>query len=370
MSDADTADTVLGEENGGGEMPNPLLFTVQHWLTRQLPPPDFLLGDLLSTTSRVMLIGPTGIGKSNFGLGISFAIASGTSFLRWKARRSARVLYIDGEMSNRLIKDRVQQAVDRHGHMPETLWIVTREDFPDMPPLNDEKGEGKEFIERLVGQLGGVDLIVFDNIQALVAGSLKEDVTWAPVLPWIRKLTAMKIGQVWLHHTGHATDRGYGDKAREWQFDVVALMKALQTPTPGRLLEFRLEFTKARERSPDNRTEFELVNIWIDEHGAWQATTSPAKTDRNRKRGLTAEYLKALDHLSDAMAEHGEFVTANGIPPETRVVHLNHWRDRLKLRGLHEDGNAGKQWFYRVRKALIAQERIVIDGLYVWPLKP
>jgi hypothetical protein len=65
-------------------------------------------------------------------------------------------------------------------------------------------------------------------------------------------LTAMKIGQLWMHHTGHATDRGYGDKSREWQFDTVALMKAPDPPTPGRLLEFRLEFTKARERGGDD----------------------------------------------------------------------------------------------------------------------
>jgi hypothetical protein len=62
-----------------GQMPpDPSTFTAEYWLSRDLPQPDYLLGDLVTTTSRVLLIGPTGIGKTNLGLAIALAMAAGS----------------------------------------------------------------------------------------------------------------------------------------------------------------------------------------------------------------------------------------------------------------------------------------------------
>ena len=78
------------------------------WLERDLPSPDFLLGYWLSTTSRVLFNGPTGIGKSNLVLALGGHCAAGRDFLHWRAHRPARVLFIDGEMSRRLLKRRAE----------------------------------------------------------------------------------------------------------------------------------------------------------------------------------------------------------------------------------------------------------------------
>src|SRR6185437_10608010 len=66
--------------------------TVNEWLECDLQPLDRLLGDLLSTTSRVMIVGPTGLGKTMFGLAISFRIPQGKDFMHWKSHRAGRVL--------------------------------------------------------------------------------------------------------------------------------------------------------------------------------------------------------------------------------------------------------------------------------------
>ena len=95
-------------------------------------------------------------------------------------------------------------------------------------------------------------------------------------------------------------------------------------------------------------------------------TKPPAK---GSKRSITAECLKALDYLHDTLVEHGELRTANGIPPGTRVVHLDHWRDYLKQRGLHDGTDNGKKWFQRARAALITHNKIVVDDPYVWAIK-
>jgi hypothetical protein len=42
--------------------------TIDDWIARDLPQPDFLSGHWLSTTSRVLLSATTGLGKSNLGI--------------------------------------------------------------------------------------------------------------------------------------------------------------------------------------------------------------------------------------------------------------------------------------------------------------
>jgi len=81
--------------------------TVKEWREADIAPLDKLLGELLSTTSRVMIVGPTGLGKTMFGLAIAFRIPQGKDFMHWKCARVGRVLYVDGEMSNRQMKKRI-----------------------------------------------------------------------------------------------------------------------------------------------------------------------------------------------------------------------------------------------------------------------
>ena len=71
--------------------------SVNAWMDRQIAPPDRLLGDLLTTTARVFLVGRTGLGKTNLAVAIAAGIATGAGFLHWRSARPGRVLYIDGK---------------------------------------------------------------------------------------------------------------------------------------------------------------------------------------------------------------------------------------------------------------------------------
>jgi RecA-family ATPase len=201
------------------------------WLNRDIPPLDRLLGDLLTTTTRMMLVAPTGLGKTNLALAIATAIPLGADFLHWRgAGRPRRALYIDGEMSERLMKQRVVDAARRAGMSEENiallqanLFIVNRADFTDLPPLNTEAGQ--QYIDHIIEMIDGVDLIVFDNVQALTTGDMLDPVEWQKILGWMQKLTGQHIGQLWIHHTGHNEQQSYGTKTREWQLDTVALLE-------------------------------------------------------------------------------------------------------------------------------------------------
>jgi hypothetical protein len=103
--------------------------------------------------------------------------------------------------------------------------------------------EGQQYIDRIVELIGGADLIVFDNIQSLLVGDMKDEDSWQHTLPWVRDLTRRDIGQVWVHHTGHDEGKAYGTKTREWQLDTVALLKRVEQPEID--IAFTMEFTRA-----------------------------------------------------------------------------------------------------------------------------
>jgi hypothetical protein len=80
--------------------------SIEAWARRDIPEPEKLLGSLVTKTTRLFLVGSTGLGKTMFGFAIAEGIASGQGFLHWRSARAARVLYIDGEMASDLIKSR------------------------------------------------------------------------------------------------------------------------------------------------------------------------------------------------------------------------------------------------------------------------
>ena len=87
--------------------------TIDEWLARDLEAPDSLMGAWLTTTSRMLIDGPTGLGKTLFLMQIAMRTSAGTDFVHWRAHRPCRVLYIDGEMPRRLLRERIADAVAR-----------------------------------------------------------------------------------------------------------------------------------------------------------------------------------------------------------------------------------------------------------------
>jgi RecA-family ATPase len=193
--------------------------TLCQWLERDIDPLDALLGDLFSTTSRVLFFADTGVGKTMLALSWAFAMAFGRNFLHWRSRRKARVLYVDGEMPRDLMKERLEVMCKIFALKPDEiahskgLTVLSSEDFEDMLPLNTEGGQ--KWLDGFIDRTGPFDFIIFDNITSLCSGIMKEEDSWQSVKPYTLELTKRHVGQLWVHHTGHDTTRGYGTKTRE-----------------------------------------------------------------------------------------------------------------------------------------------------------
>jgi hypothetical protein len=147
--------------------------------------------------------------------------------------------------------------------------------LPPFAPLNT--AQGKDFVLELIGAVGGVDAVVFDNVMSLVNGDQKDEVPWSDTLPLVAQLTKQKIAQIWADHTGHDKAKQYGSSTKAWRFDAVGIMAALpDEQRRAHEVAFTLSFQspgKARRRTPDNWQDFETHVIRLSED---QWTSEPA----------------------------------------------------------------------------------------------
>lgn len=330
--------------------------TIEEWLARDLPEPDFIMGNWLSTTTRALLVGPTGLGKTNLGLALALHMAAGKIFLHWRGRRPCKVLYVDGEMARRLFRQRIEDAVNRLGERPEGFHALSHEDVEKFAPLNTAAGQA--YIERLIAEIKP-DFIVFNSIMCLLAGEMKEGQSWAAIMPWVRSLTRRRIGQLWLHHTGHDESRSYGDKTKEWQLDTVMHMEPIDREDAD--VSFALEFRKARERTPATRADFQRVRIAIvgDE---WTVDVTAAV----RPGHVSPIGQKFLQALHNALA--GD-TTAQRYG--RRAVTLELWKAECFAIGIldrDKPPNQVRALWSKYRLELIAANRIACDDKMAWTI--
>jgi Bifunctional DNA primase/polymerase, N-terminal/AAA domain/Primase C terminal 2 (PriCT-2) len=357
-------------------------FSLAEWLERELPPPDYLLGNLLTTTSRILLYAPTGIGKTMFVMAMSMAAAHDKGFLMWPGvraedrpeKRLPRVLFIDGEMSRWLLQERLRDESKRLGTAPATYFILSREDCERMPPLNTS--EGQRYIDNEIKKIGGVDFIVFDNISTLIVGDQREPLGWSQTFEWVLSLTKRGIGQLWVHHTGHDESHSYGDKTREFQMYTVMQLETVKRPDTD--VSFLLKFQKARERKPENRTQFENVRIalvdnqWIYSRisgGIKKAEVSPLADKFFSALQLATSYKEESKDMLGDVVKHEKPAEMYGCPAAT----IEQWQRACVERGLITKGeqnlsNSARALFSKYKRELIAANWIAANETHAWVL--
>jgi hypothetical protein len=353
-----------------------LCLTLVQWAARHIPEVQPIVGQLLTRETRAILSADSGKGKTMLGLALALAAYLGRGFLHWQPGNRCRVLYIDGELPAGAIQKRLAVAASWFGldAPPDAgLYVLSIMDVPDdARPLDTP--EGQAWLDTFIQALGGVDLIIFDNLQALTGGSLKESESWLAMKRWVFGLTAKHIGQLWLHHTGLDTSRAYGDKAREWGMDTVMVGEALETP--GNSVSLKIRFTKARNRDPDDpesRAQFEAVNLEL-RTGQWTSAPAPDPAPSGKQRGTDGtkrgrgrparsnQQQIALDALHDEAASSKRWDISLA---DAQAL----WIRRGAIAGEGSEA-AVRGRAFRMRQALAAQKLIRIDGENLRPVGP
>jgi KaiC/GvpD/RAD55 family RecA-like ATPase len=337
---------------------------------------EMLVKGILPTQGFSVIYGESGSGKTHLSTDLALHVARGVP---WFGRKviPGGVIYIAAEgglsMQRRVVGHRQHYKLTLEQDIPFAL-------IPSPIDLLDPDADLAELLTLIkavaTDMSSPLRLIIVDTLSRALAGGNENAPDhmgqFVRNIDRIREETGAHISVV--HHAGKNPSQG----ARGHSLLRAAADTEIEVTKAEGASHSTVRVTKQRDGSDGDAFAFDLrvVELGQDEDGGAITTCvvvpldGDASQPRARKRTLTAEYLKALDYLADVLADHSEFVTAAGIPTDTPVVHVDRWREHLKHRGLHDGTENGKKWFQRVRNALIAANRIVIDGPYVWIVKP
>ncbi|MBU1039990.1 MAG: bifunctional DNA primase/polymerase [Proteobacteria bacterium] len=243
-----------------------------------VPKPVLLLDPILSERGLTMLFAARGIGKTWVALCIAVALACGRMALgRWSAPEPRKVLYVDGEMSLNMLKERLS-ALYPDGNpelVPDgNLRIVSPElQGGPMPNLATREGQ-----LALAPHIEGVDLVIVDNLATLaINGSENDADAWRPVQAWLLELRRMGKAVLLVHHAGKSGGQR-GSSAKEDILDVVINLKRPDDYKADEGARFVVDFTKARGIYGDDAKAFEAALV-AGEQGATWAISFPDDGD-------------------------------------------------------------------------------------------
>ncbi len=230
-----------------------------------IPERDMLLSPIIPAKGLVMAYAQRGIGKTFLGLNIAFAVASGGKFLRWNAAQAKRVLYVDGEMPQRALQERVNMMTQSsESYLPNSDYF--RFLAMDMQELgvgiNLALPEDQEIVE---AEFGDAEFVVFDNLSTLVSGGRENDAeSWDSMQAWLLRLRRKGKTVLLIHHAGRG-ENARGTSKREDVLDTVISLKRPANYMPTEGARFEVHLTKARGVFGESAQPFEAKLVMSHE---------------------------------------------------------------------------------------------------------
>jgi KaiC/GvpD/RAD55 family RecA-like ATPase len=214
-------------------------------LEAEFPLRDTIIAPWLPEKGLAMIYAPRGVGKTWVALNLAWAVASGGTFLSWRASSPRRVLYIDGEMPAPDLQERlasIAKEAARPCATPNHLTVLSsdlaKNGLPDLSTL-----EGQAVIDR---HLGNAELVILDNLSTLCrSGRENEADSWGLFQNWL--LTKRREGRsvLLVHHAGKNGGQR-GTSRREDVLDTVVALKRAEDYEAGQGACFKVVFEKAR----------------------------------------------------------------------------------------------------------------------------
>lgn len=248
------------------------------FLNMDIPVREMFLDPIIPGQGLAMLVAKRGVGKTHVALGIAFAIATGGSFLRWKAPKARAVLYLDGEMAQKNMQDRLKQLIvmfdDIYDPDTDFFQLLTPDHQPSgMPDLSTKAG--RDSIDHFIQK---ADFIVIDNISCLFRSGGENDAEeWQEAQEWALYLRRIGKSILFVHHMGkNGLQRG--TSKREDILDTVISLKHPDDYSPEDGAYFEINFDKARHFTGQDAESF-CVKLLTDENGKSKWEYAQTKED-------------------------------------------------------------------------------------------
>lgn len=270
---------------------------------------EIFLDPIIPEQGLAMLVAKRGVGKTHVALGIAFAIATGGTFLKWKAPKPRSVLYIDGEMAQKSMQDRLKQLIcmsdNEYDGDLDLFQLLTPDHQPSgIPDLSTKLG--RNAIDHFVQK---AEFIVLDNISCLFRSGGENDAEeWQEAQEWALYLRRIGKSILFVHHMGkNGSQRG--TSKREDILDTVISLKHPDDYSPEDGAYFEVHFDKARHFSGQDAEPF-CIKLVTDEFKktAWQFVQTKEdllieEVTELRSKGLTLKKIAAETELTKSQVE-------------------------------------------------------------------
>jgi len=300
-----------------------------------LPPDEPIISPWLNSGESCLLWGGTGSGKSMVAMSLALAVAGGGRVFGWTCPKPRRVLWVDGEMSQRTICKRLPflaQTVEGLSleTAQENLTIYARTmAAPGERTLDINDAEhASELVD--YAKREGAALVVFDNLSTLSDGIEDENAaaSFKPMQALCAKLKGANVACLMVHHAGKLGTSYRGSSNIGTTFERI--LGIIHDPEePATKLSASVSLEKFRDEAPEGFSpEFHLELAKTLQGPRWLVKDS--SPDRAAYK-LFAEG----DHCSIA-----EFVSNHNARTGEKRAPKNFrrdFRDRWKRTGIPED---------------------------------
>lgn len=233
-----------------------------------LPARQMLLTPILPEKGLAMLFAGRGIGKTHVALGIAYAVSTGGDFLRWRADRPRNVLYVDGEMPQQALQERLRALMDASDLIPEEgafrLLCMDRQELGLTINLANKK------CQALIDEhLEDAEFVVLDNMSTLMNGGVENDAeSWISMQDWLLQLRRRGLTVLVVHHAGRG-GQARGTSKREDVLDTIVQLKHPDGYHAKEGARFEVHLTKARGIYGDAAEPFEARLETKDGMAVW-----------------------------------------------------------------------------------------------------
>lgn len=242
---------------------------LESFLSLAIKPREMILNPIIPEKGLAMLYASRGTGKTHVVLGIAYAVATGTKFLRWNAPKPRRVLLIDGEMPAAALQERFASIVASASNTqfdPDNIGILAGD-------LIEEGGVGNlasaEVQAELDPWLDGADLLIADNLSSLTAVIRDNDAeSWGPIQDWLLRLRRRGMSGLIVHHAGKGGQQR-GTSRREDVLDTSISLRRPEDYTPAEGARFEVHFEKHRGFFGEDAAPFEAKLEVRDNVAIW-----------------------------------------------------------------------------------------------------
>lgn len=245
------------------------IYSLEDFVALDLPRRELVLDPILSVSGLAMLVAYRGVGKTQVGMNIGYAVSCGSAYLRWRAPKARRVLYVDGEMPGPLLQERANSIMAGSSFRPKE-----RDYFKLVPmdvqslgtSLNLALAEHQAGVE---AHMDGTELLVLDNLSTLVNGGRENDAeSWNEMQGWLLQLRRQGITVLLIHHAGRGGN-ARGTSKREDVLDTIIHLKHPEDYLPDQGARFEVHLTKARGIHGEAALPFEAQLNVVDGKDVW-----------------------------------------------------------------------------------------------------